>query len=122
MGQCLGELLNPPNFAVAIGKPRPGLAARTSRTATAFWPPTKAVWRARQPRYWWTAGVGSVCAGGQTAHARAGRGAGASWRTAWGQRVPTPLAGRCAPWLDEWSFTGRAVCYRAPVAGACSFP
>ena len=39
-----------------------------------------------------------------------------------GKRAPTPLAGRCAPWLYAWSFTGRAVCYRAPGAGPCSCP
>jgi hypothetical protein len=49
-----------------------------------------------------------------------GCGTGVGWRAAWRQRAPTPLAGRCAPWLDKWSFTGRAVCGRAPVAGACS--
>ncbi len=70
------------------------------------WPPAKAVWRAR----------------GLAAHARAGRGAGVGWRAAWWQRAPTPLVGRCAPWLDEWSFTGRAVCCRAPVAGRVLLP
>ena len=60
--------------------------------------------------------------GGLAAHARAGRGAGVGWRAAWWQRAPTPLVGRCAPWLDEWSFTGRAVCCRAPVAGRVLLP
>jgi hypothetical protein len=77
------------------------------------------------PRCWRTSVAGTARAGGQKAHARAGRGAGVGWRTAWGQRAPTPLAGRCAPLLNEWSFTGRAVCYeheaggRLPMAGAC---
>ena len=60
--------------------------------------------------------------GGLAAHARAGRGAGVGWRAAWWQRAPTPLVGRCAPWLDEWSFTGRAVCCRTPVAGRVLLP
>src|SRR5262245_32466293 len=37
-----------------------------------------------------------------------------------GKRAPTPLAGRCAPWLDERSFTDRAVCCR--VASRASAP
>jgi hypothetical protein len=61
-------------------------------------------------RCWRTAVAGPVRTGGQAAHARARRGAGVGRRTAWGQRVPTPLAGRCAPWSYVWSFTGRAVC------------
>jgi hypothetical protein len=48
------------------------------------------------PRCWWISVVGPV---------RAGRGAGVGWRPAWWQRAPTPLAGRCAPWLYERSFT-----------------
>ena len=51
-----------------------------------------------------------------------GRGMGVGWRAAWWQRAPTPLVGRCAPWLYEWSFTGRAVCCRAPVAGRVLLP
>ena len=57
---------------------------------------------------------------GRTLLAR--RGTGVDWRAAWRQRAPTPLAGRCAPWLYEWSLTGRAVCCRAPGAGPCSCP
>ena len=34
-----------------------------------------------------------------------GRGMGVGWRAAWGQRAPTPLAGRCAPLEVDWSFT-----------------
>jgi len=64
--------------------------------------------RPSRPRCERTAVAGPARVGGQVAYAPAGRGAG--WRAAWGQRVPTPLAGRCAPWLDAWSFTGRAVC------------
>ena len=74
-----------------------------------MWPPARAC----------QAGLG---AGGPRAHAPARRGTGVGWRAAWRQRAPTPLAGRCAPWLDEWSFTGRAVCGRAPGAGPCSCP
>jgi hypothetical protein len=51
-----------------------------------------------------------------------GRGTGVGWWAAWRQRAPTPLVGRCAPWLYEWSFTGRAVCCRAPVASRVLLP
>jgi hypothetical protein len=52
--------------------------------------------------------------------------AGGGGRPAWWQRAPTPLAGRYAPWLDEWSVTGRAVggghraSGRLPMAGEAS--
>src|SRR5712691_8105155 len=70
---------------------RPGLAARTSRTATAVWPPAKAVGRARRASVWRTSVAGTVRAEGQETHARAGRGAGVGGRAVWWQRAPTPL-------------------------------
>jgi len=77
-----------------------GCAARTSRTATAVWQAARAVGWARRASV-----AGTTRAGRQEAHARAGRSTGAGWRAAWGQRAPPPLAGRCAPLLDTWSFT-----------------
>ena len=52
---------------------------------------------------WRTAVAGPVRTEGQAAHACAGRSTGVGWRAARGQRAPPPLAGRCAPWLYEWS-------------------
>jgi hypothetical protein len=66
--------------------------------------------RPGKPRCWRSTVAGPACDGGQATRTRVGRAAGVGWRPAWWQRAPTPLVGRYAPWLDEWSFTGRAVC------------
>ena len=75
--------------------------------------------RAGGPRCWRTTVAGSW-AGGELTRVPDAVLAWAGGRV--GQRAPPPLAGRCAPWLDERSFTGRAVCCRAPGAGPCSSP
>jgi hypothetical protein len=46
------------------------------------------------PRCGWTAIVGPLRAGGQAAHARAGRGAGGGRWTVWGQRAPSCVGTR----------------------------
>jgi hypothetical protein len=93
-----------PRIAVTPNPPCEGvlpLAARTRRApGQARSPVARYIARFSQVdiRTAWRAAVaGPACAEGQEAHARAGRGAGVGWRAAWGQRVPTPRAGRCAP-------------------------
>jgi hypothetical protein len=82
----------------AAGLLRQGPASlRTSRTATAAWPPARAMGRARRASVLADHGRRPCAYRGQAAHARAGCGAGVGWRSVWGQRAPSPLAGRCAP-------------------------
>ncbi len=64
--------------------------------ATIVWLPARAGGPGG-PRCWRTSVAGPARAGGQEAHARAGRGAGVGWRIVWWQRAPTPLVRRCAP-------------------------
>ena len=72
---------------------QPGPLPRTSRQRRPEGVPDRL-------RCWRTAVTGPGRAGGQEAHARAGRGAGVGRRTAWWQRAPTPLP---AETLDCWS-------------------
>jgi hypothetical protein len=97
-GHCAAAL-TPASQCTAAGLLRQGPA---SRRALGGRPPPSGRQRRlyaapSRPRCWRTAVAGPVRAGGQAAHARAGRGAGGGRWTVWWQRAPTPLVRRCAP-------------------------
>jgi hypothetical protein len=76
-----------------------GCAAHTSRTATAVRSGSQREQEGGPggPRCWRTSVAGTARAGGQAAHARAGRGAGVGWRAVWGHRAPSWVSARRGP-------------------------